>query len=230
MPQTMNKQVLLQSKLLPCGKDSARYSTWNLDKVTRGRAIKLNEQQVQRQQNLCRVLDRQKYYHLSKAHRAMEELIERGMELEKEGRIRQMLVERNLANTEENRESMDKLLCREKNMSTSRSISKSFPPENRNDCIWNRDSRVSDNSVQRNKILKAETQKHLSTTEQPVQRPPEKSQKLYEQTHIYEVPSETGATQRWHLPVRSIFSQFVANLRSPHYAKKITKDMFNNKL
>nr|XP_011452505.2 uncharacterized protein LOC105345873 isoform X2 [Crassostrea gigas] len=116
MPQTMNKKVLLQSKMTPCGKDSARYGTWNLDKVTRRRAIKLNEQQVQRQQHMCQLLDRQKYNILSRAHRAMEELLERGTELEKEGKIRRMLIERNLVNNDANRKAMEKMLKREKNM------------------------------------------------------------------------------------------------------------------
>lgn len=46
----------------------------------------------------------------------MEELLERGMELEKEGKIRWMLIEWNLVNNDVNRKVMEKMLKCEKNM------------------------------------------------------------------------------------------------------------------
>lgn len=46
----------------------------------------------------------------------MEELLERGMELEKEGIIRWMLIEWNLVNNDVNRKVMEKMLKCEKNM------------------------------------------------------------------------------------------------------------------
>lgn len=207
----MNKKVLLQSKMLPCGKDSARYGTWNLDKVTRRRAIKLNEQQVQRQQHLCQVLDRQKYNSLSRAHRAMEELLERGTELEKEGKIRRMLIARNLANNEVNRKAMEKMLQHKKNMPNSlcHNISK-----NMEDHVWV--SEMPKNNYQKSKI---DNQIDLKESQISPQR--------LQEMHVFEVASNTGATQRWHLPVHSVFSRFVANLRTSRNAKKVTDDKLN---
>lgn len=46
----------------------------------------------------------------------MEELLERGMELEKEGKIRWMLIEWNLVNNDVNRKVMEKMLKCEKNI------------------------------------------------------------------------------------------------------------------
>lgn len=207
----MNKKVLLQSKMTPCGKDSARYGTWNLDKVTRRRAIKLNEQQVQRQQHLCQVLDRQKYNILSRAHRAMEELLERGTELEKEGKIRRMLIERNLVNNEVNRKAMEKMLKREKNMPNALCHNSLKSTE---DHVWV--SEMPKNSDQKFKI---NNQIDLKESQISLQR--------LQEMHVFEVSSNTGATQRWHLPVHSMFSRFVANLRTSHNAKKVTNDKLN---
>lgn len=211
MPQAMNKRVLLQSKMLPCGKDSARYGTWNLDKVTRRRAIKLNEQQVQRQQHLCQVLDRQKYNSLSKAHRAMEELLERGTELEKEGKIRRMLIELNLANNEVNRKAMEKMLQRKKNLPNPLCHNSS---KNTEDHVW-----VSEMPKHNDQKFKIDNQIDLKESQISPQR--------LQEMHVFEVASNTGATQRWHLPVHSVFSRFVANLRTSRNAKKVTDDKLN---
>lgn len=211
MPQAMNKRVLLQSKMLPCGKDSARYGTWNLDKVTRRRAIKLNEQQVQRQQHLCQVLDRQKYNSLSKAHRAMEELLERGTELEKEGKIRRMLIELNLANNEVNRKAMEKMLQRKKNLQNPLCHNSS---KNTEDHVW-----VSEMPKNNDQKFKIDYQIDLKESQISPQR--------LQEMHVFEVASNTGATQRWHLPVHSVFSRFVANLRTSRNAKKVTDDKLN---
>lgn len=207
----MNKRVLLQSKMLPCGKDSARYGTWNLDKVTRRRAIKLNEQQVQRQQHLCQVLDRQKYNSLSKAHRAMEELLERGTELEKEGKIRRMLIELNLANNEVNRKAMEKMLQRKKNLPNPLCHNSS---KNTEDHVW-----VSEMPKNNDQKFKIDYQIDLKESQISPQR--------LQEMHVFEVASNTGATQRWHLPVHSVFSRFVANLRTSRNAKKVTDDKLN---
>lgn len=207
----MNKRVLLQSKMLPCGKDSARYGTWNLDKVTRRRAIKLNEQQVQRQQHLCQVLDRQKYNSLSKAHRAMEELLERGTELEKEGKIRRMLIERNLANNEVNRKAMEKMLQRKKNLPNPLCHNSS---KNTEDHVW-----VSEMPKNNDQKFKIDYQIDLKESQI--------SPQILQEMHVFEVASNTGATQRWHLPVHSVFSRFVANLRTSRNAKKVTDDKLN---
>lgn len=207
----MNKRVLLQSKMLPCGKDSARYGTWNLDKVTRRRAIKLNEQQVQRQQHLCQVLDRQKYNSLSKAHRAMEELLERGTELEKEGKIRRMLIELNLANNEVNRKAMEKMLQRKKNLPNPLCHNSS---KNTEDHVW-----VSEMPKNNDQKFKIDYQIDLKESQI--------SPQILQEMHVFEVASNTGATQRWHLPVHSVFSRFVANLRTSRNAKKVTDDKLN---
>lgn len=207
----MNKRVLLQSKMLPCGKDSARYGTWNLDKVTRRRAIKLNEQQVQRQQHLCQVLDRQKYNSLSKAHRAMEELLERGTELEKEGKIRRMLIELNLANNEVNRKAMEKMLQRKKNLPNPLCHNSS---KNTEDHVW-----VSEMPKHNDQKFKIDNQIDLKESQI--------SPQILQEMHVFEVASNTGATQRWHLPVHSVFSRFVANLRTSRNAKKVTDDKLN---
>lgn len=200
---------------MPCGRGSVRNALWNLDYVTRRRAMKLNEQQEQRLQHLCKVLDRQKYYNGTKADRAMQEVMERGQELEQECRIRRLLVERNLANTETNRAIMERILRGEM-----------FKPplcsESYDDHVWiSRMPRKADGL--KHKGVASDTHNYKK---QEIQSSSEKLQTMTDPVQVYEfeVILETGSIQRWHMPVHSLASRLTANIRSSHYTKVATKE------
>lgn len=141
----------------------------------------------------------------------MEELLERGTELEKEGTIRRMLIERNLVNNDANRKAMEKMLKREKNMPNALCPNSLKSTE---DHVW-----VSEMPKNNDQKFKVDNQIDLKESQISLQR--------LQEMHVFEVSSNTGATQRWHLPVHSMFSRFVANLRTSHNAKKVTNDKLN---
>lgn len=141
----------------------------------------------------------------------MEELLERGTELEKEGKIRRMLIERNLANNEVNRKAMEKMLQRKKNLPNPLCHNSS---KNTEDHVW-----VSEMPKHNDQKFKIDNQIDLKESQI--------SPQILQEMHVFEVASNTGATQRWHLPVHSVFSRFVANLRTSRNAKKVTDDKLN---
>ncbi|XP_061163144.1 uncharacterized protein LOC133172298 [Saccostrea echinata] len=214
MPQTLNKRIVLENKLMPCGKGSARNALWKLDFETRRRAMKLNEQQEQRLSLLCKILDRQKNYNEAKANRAMEELVERGVELEKECKIRRLLVERNLTDSETNRAAVERL-ARRRPKNILPSIQKNIS-ENNDDHVWiSRMPGKTRSEDHKNRNVTFDINSKSKETQASFQRLADPSEQ------IFEVSLETGATQRWHVPVQSLFSRFTANLRSSHYSKTV---------
>ncbi|XP_062567049.1 uncharacterized protein LOC134229324 [Saccostrea cucullata] len=217
MPQTLNKRIVLENKLMPCGKGSARNALWKLDFETRRRAMKLNEQQEQRLSLLCKILDRQKNYNEAKANRAMEEVVERGVELEQECKIRRLLVERNLTDTETNRAVVERL-ARRRQQHILPPIKNNIP-ENNDDHVWvSRMPGKTRSEEHKNRNVTFDINSKSKETQgfsQRLSAPPEQ---------VFEVSLETGATQRWHVPVQSLFSRFTANLRSSHYTKSVRSE------
>ena len=60
MPQSMNKQIVMESKMTPAGKGSARGAIWRLGQHNRRRVIKLNEVQESQLKVFTKTMDRWK--------------------------------------------------------------------------------------------------------------------------------------------------------------------------
>jgi hypothetical protein len=144
----------------------------------------------------------------------MDEMKERGRELEQECKIRRLLVERNLANTETNRAIMEKIIRRQR-----------FRPpvhsESSDDHVWiSRLPKISD-SLRHNLRATSDTHEY---NKQPMQSSSQKLKTLTAPVQVYEVTLDTGSIQRWHMPVPSLSSRLAANIRSSHYVKVIAKE------
>ncbi|KAK3106521.1 hypothetical protein FSP39_021732 [Pinctada imbricata] len=86
MPQSMNRQIVLEKKLTPAGKGSARGAIWRLGQHNRRRAIKLNEVQDSKLKNVTKTLDRWKRHSEFRSTRKMSNVKFNAKELESKKR------------------------------------------------------------------------------------------------------------------------------------------------